>query len=88
MVFAPQLAFMDEQNLDDLVRYVEDGGILYLSGVEDTRVIERLLDAEFVRYTEEAAVYMAPTARGKRYFGRALPCSVHNERLFFQSRSS
>lgn len=69
MVFAPQLAFMDERNLDDLVRYVEDGGILYLSGVEDVRVIERLLDAEFVRYTEETAVYMAPTALGQQYFG-------------------
>ena len=70
MVFAPGLAFMDEKNLDDLVRYVENGGILYLSGVEDPRVIERLLDAEFVRYTEETAVYMAPTASGQTYFGQ------------------
>ena len=69
MVFAPQLAFMDEQNLTDLERYVEGGGILYLSGVEDVRVIERLLDARFEGYTEDSAVYMAPTARGQRYFG-------------------
>ncbi|MBR5871491.1 MAG: alpha-L-fucosidase [Clostridia bacterium] len=69
MVMAPQLGFMDEENLDDLARYVEDGGILYLSGVEDKRVIEQLLDARFVRYTEDNAVYMAPTACGQSVFG-------------------
>ena len=69
MVMAPHLAFEDDQTLDDLARYVENGGILYLSGVEDRRVIERLLDARFVRYTEDNAVYLAPTASGQDIFG-------------------
>ncbi|MBO5219516.1 MAG: beta-galactosidase trimerization domain-containing protein, partial [Clostridia bacterium] len=68
MVFAPQMAFMDEKNIDDMVRYVENGGVLYLSGVEDTKVIERLLGARLKEWTDTGMVYMAPTDAGAEIF--------------------
>ena len=68
MVFAPQMAFMEDENIDDMVRYVENGGVLYLSGVEDTKVIERLLGARFRGWTDTGMVYMAPTDVGAEIF--------------------
>ena len=69
MVFAPQMAFTDTETVDNFVRYVEAGGILYLSGAEDAALLDALLGAKLLRYTEENAVYMAPTTDGAPYFG-------------------
>jgi len=73
MVFAPYIAGISDQNRADLVKYVEDGGVLYISGAEDTKLLQMLLGAERKGYTEESAVYMAPTAEGQKYFGEFNP---------------
>lgn len=73
MVFAPHLAATNDRIRADLLAYVQNGGVLYLSGAEDPALLKLLLDAELVRYTEENAVYMAPTAVGQRYFGQFAP---------------
>ena len=49
---------------------MKNGGVLYLSGAEDRDLLKLLLDAELTGYTEENAVYMAPTADGQQYFGQ------------------
>ena len=73
MVFAPHLAATNDRIRADLLTYVQNGGVLYLSGAEDPALLKLLLGAELVRYTEENAVYMAPTAVGQRYFGQFTP---------------
>ena len=70
MVFAPHLAATNDRIRADLLTYVQNGGVLYLSGAEDPALLKLLFGAELVRYTEENAVYMAPTAAGQRYFGQ------------------
>lgn len=73
MVFAPYIAGISQQNREDLVKYVENGGVLYVSGAEDPALLSMLFGASLERYTEESAVYMAPTAEGQKYFGEFNP---------------
>jgi Uncharacterized protein conserved in bacteria len=68
-VVAPAIAGISDDNRADLVRYVENGGILYISGAEDMKLLELLFDARFDGYTEETAVYLAPTEIGQKFFG-------------------
>ncbi len=72
-VFAPQIAGISDENRADLVNYVKNGGLLYVSGAEDEKLLDELLGAKLVRYTEENAVYLAPTAAGQPYFGEFNP---------------
>jgi len=69
-VLAPQLAGISERNRLDLKAYAEAGGILYISGAEDTRLLELLLNAKIVGYTEGASAYLAPQGEGIQYFGQ------------------
>ena len=69
MVLSCALAGISEENREDLIRYVEEGGILYLSGVEEPELLRRLLGGTCARFTEETAVYLAPTEQGQALFG-------------------
>lgn len=73
MVFASQIAGISDKNRADLADYVNNGGILYLSGAEDTALLKMLFGAEFKGYTDESAVYLAPTSEGQPYFGEFNP---------------
>lgn len=73
MVFAPCIAGISQKNRQDLVEYVENGGTLYVSGAEDPALLEMLFGARFTGYTEENAVYMAPTEEGQKFFGEFTP---------------
>ena len=72
-VFAPQIAGLTDKHRADLLRYVEEGGTLYFSGVEEPALLDSLLGATYERYTEEGFVYMAPTAAGAPLFGQFTP---------------
>jgi hypothetical protein len=69
LVAAPAIAGISDENRDDLVQYTENGGVLYISGTEEIKLLETLLEAKFEGYTEENAVYLAPTEMGQRFFG-------------------
>ena len=69
MIFAPQIAGISRKNREDLVRYVKNGGVLYISGAEDEELLSMLFGASLACYTEENAVYLAPTSDGRKYFG-------------------
>ncbi len=76
LVCAPHIAGISDENRADLVRYVANGGHLYFSGGEDPALIQRFFGGECTGYTEEKAVYMAPTAMGETLlapFNRAYP---------------
>ena len=72
-VFAPHIAGLTDKHRADLLRYVEEGGTLYFSGVEDKALLRMLLGATYERYTEEGFVYMAPTEAGAPLFGQFTP---------------
>ena len=73
MLFAPAIAGISDENRRDLVRYVEDGGVLYVSGADDPVLLSMLFGASLTGYTEENAVYLAPTAEGQPLFGEFNP---------------
>ena len=72
-VLAPAIAGISDSNRADLVKYVNDGGLLYISGVEDMELLGELLGAELIGYTEETAVYIAPTEQGAELFCEFTP---------------
>jgi hypothetical protein len=72
-VFAPAIAGLTDKHRADLLRYVEEGGTLYFSGVEDVQLLSMLLGATYERFTEEGFVYMAPTEKGAPLFGQFTP---------------
>lgn len=69
MLLAPAIAGLSDQNRADLRAYVEHGGVLYFSGAEEPALIASLLGASYLGWTEEKAVYLAPTALGAPLFG-------------------
>ena len=72
-VLAPAIAGISDSNRADLVKYVNDGGLLYISGVEDMELLHQLLGAELDGYTDETAVYIAPTEHGAELFCEFTP---------------
>lgn len=72
-VIAPGIAGISDKNRSDLVEYVENGGLLYISGCEEMQLLTELLGARFRGYTEETAVYYSPTKSGQKFFGEFNP---------------
>lgn len=68
-VLAPAISGADEQMIDRIVAYVENGGIFYFSGVGEPKLLERLLQAEYVEMNDYAANYIAPKAEAQDMFG-------------------
>ena len=60
IIAAPALSAMEERDNDRLIDYVEKGGTLYLSGAENTALVEKLTGNRFVSMSKEVNVYVAP----------------------------
>jgi len=50
----------DEYDTERLVKYVNDGGLLYFSGAEHKGLLKAFFKAENTGYTEERVIYIAP----------------------------
>ncbi len=72
-VIAPAINGISDPNRADLAAYVENGGLLYISGAEDEELLKRFFGVSVTGWTEESAVYMAPTEAGQPYFGEFNP---------------
>ncbi|MDF2921324.1 MAG: hypothetical protein K0R57_238 [Paenibacillaceae bacterium] len=60
---------LNDNEIDQLVDYVSNGGSLYVSGTTDYRLAGRLLGLAYNGYTAEANTYLAPTGLGETCFG-------------------
>lgn len=62
----------EEDNCDKerLIEYVENGGKLYFSGVNNSELLKAFFDAECEGYTEERITYIAPNEKYPQGFGR------------------
>lgn len=67
ILVAPILSPLERD--DRLVDYVQNGGILYLSGCENAELVEKLTGNRFVKMTEEKNVYYAPKPGNEGLFG-------------------
>lgn len=61
-IFAPMLSALEEKDNERLARYVAGGGTLYLSGMGNRKLVEKLCGHRFLRTTEETHVYLQPEA--------------------------
>lgn len=68
-ILAPHIAEISDENRAHLKAFVENGGVLYISGAHDEKLLEMLFGARLTGYTEHNATYLAPTDAGKPYFG-------------------
>lgn len=88
-VLAGGIAGISAENRADIIEYVKNGGVLYLSGVEESELIYELLRAKPDGYTSEGFVYLAPTEYGQRLFGEfnkdyPLPTELSLPKLSFE----
>lgn len=69
IVFISETAKFRDEQLETIVRWVEKGGSIYLSGSADPRLAEKLLGIHVYGATKESQTYLAPTEAGKEIFG-------------------
>ena len=79
MLFAPLLTCDDEADNARLTDYVRNGGILYLSGADNPKLTEALLDCRVKGVTDEIITFLSPTEKGAdifEYFTADYPLAV------------
>lgn len=78
MLFAPLLTEDDKDDNERLAKYVEDGGILYISGADNRELTEKLLGCTVVGATEETTTYVSPIEHEEifEYFTKERPFNV------------
>lgn len=69
VLLAPALSAMEESDNDRLIRYVEDGGVLYLSGAGNRKLVEELTGGCVKGMTETNMLYIAPKEAYAPLFG-------------------
>jgi len=68
-ILAPYITEISNENCEHLKAFVENGGVLYISGAQDEKLIEMMLEARLTGYTEHTDTYLAPNDVGREYFG-------------------
>ena len=68
MLILPMLTDFESADFERIVSYVENGGRVYLVGASSPELLRRLVGAEFVEYSKENSIYVAPTEKGMPYF--------------------
>ena len=68
VLIAPMLSAMEDDN-ERLIRYVEDGGILYLSGADNKQLVEVLTGGTYAGMTENDMLYISPKKEYAPLFG-------------------
>jgi hypothetical protein len=64
----PYVARITEKEMDDIERFVIEGGNLYVSGCIGSKRLERMLGVECTGMTEHDFTYIAPTPEGRDIF--------------------
>ena len=68
-VAVSEAASLSDEEIRDLVSYVENGGGLYIGGVTNPKLANALLGLEYEGMTEENITYISPTEKGADIFG-------------------
>lgn len=67
-VFAPAIAGLDDGHRRAIYDYIDNGGIFYFSGVEDTALMEELLGAELEGFSNTKKTYVSPVGGKEKTF--------------------
>ncbi len=69
ILMAPMLTCWDHRDTQRIIRYVEKGGQLYLSGGDCRELLKVFFDAEVIGRTDHSVVYVAPNEGAEGAFG-------------------
>lgn len=69
LLLAPMLSALEEKDNARLTAYVQNGGVLYLSGFGNAALVEELTGHRLLRTTQESRIYLAPTEAFEKEFG-------------------
>lgn len=83
VLIAPCLTEEDKYDYDRIIKYVKDGGKLYISGGDCKGLLKEFFGAEVKKRTREKVVYIAPGAKAAKAFG----WFTENYPLHFDGRS-
>ena len=73
LLIAPMVSIL-EKDIERIVKYVENGGNIYLSGGENPELLYRLTGLKIVGETAEKSIYIAPKKQeGFLYFNKKYP---------------
>ena len=67
-VFAPAIAGLEDAHRADIVKYVEDGGVMFFSGAEDAELLSTFFGASVEGFTELTNTYVAPKKYAEELF--------------------
>jgi len=60
---------VSEQQQDDILAFVRDGGSLYMSGATAPKILKEIFNLEYDGYTRETQTYISPTEAGESLMG-------------------
>ncbi len=64
----PLVNYSEEEDDERILKYVENGGKLYISGAQNPKLLKKLLGAEVVGQTEEVNIYVSPEKEYEELF--------------------
>ena len=65
VIILPSVANLNEEEIKNMVSFVNDGGSLYISGAAPQGLLDPIFGIKYSETTEEQATYMAPTKEGQ-----------------------
>lgn len=68
-IVAPAVADVNDDMVEKIAKYVENGGTFYFSGVEEPKLLSRLLNAEYQGMSDYSCCYIAPKKKAGKMFG-------------------
>jgi len=68
VLIAPGVIMMDEEEEENILSFVEQGGSLYISGAVPQKLLESIFEIKNTKITEEKTTYMAPSEAGQDLF--------------------
>ena len=68
VIIAPNVNRLDEQTVDALIAYVAGGGCLYMSGCDETRLLETLVGGRYRKHLMSTRAYVFPSETGEALF--------------------
>ena len=71
VLILPNISVLDENEIEEIKKYVINGGNLYLSGELGCTLLSDICGLEYAGVTEENAVYMCPTEDGQELIAGA-----------------
>ncbi len=68
VLIIPSISEMENKDIYRIKKYIENGGCAYISGAENTKLVEEILNGKIKGRTAEDNVYIAPTDKGIELF--------------------